>query len=95
MGPASRYDRPVWLDSVGLAGQRWGQTLTDADINAQGGYYGSALQVALAHGHMAVVRLLLEKDTDVNAQGGPYGSMLSRIIMASISKCTQLIALDS
>ena len=32
-----------------------------ADVNAQGGYYGNALQAASARGHEAVVRLLLDK----------------------------------
>ena len=46
------------------------------DVNAQGGEYGSMLQVASAGGHEAVVQLLLEKNTDVNAQGRFYGSAL-------------------
>ena len=48
----------------------------DADINAQGGHFGSVLEAASAGGHKAVVRLLLDKDTDVNAQGGPFSSAL-------------------
>jgi hypothetical protein len=47
-----------------------------ADINAQGGFYGSALQAASEGGHEAVVRLLLDKDADVNIQGGQFGSAL-------------------
>ncbi|KAF8854030.1 ankyrin [Acephala macrosclerotiorum] len=47
-----------------------------ADVNAQGGHYGSALQAASANGHEAIVALLLEKGADVNAQGGHYGSAL-------------------
>jgi len=47
-----------------------------ADVNAQGGEYGNALQAALVEGHVAVVRLLLEKGADVNAQGGEYGNAL-------------------
>lgn len=34
---------------------------TKADVNAQGGYYGNALQAASRNGHEAVVRLLLDK----------------------------------
>jgi ankyrin repeat protein len=40
-----------------------------ADVNAQGGYYGNALQAASSDGHEAVVKLLLNKGADVNAQG--------------------------
>ncbi|KAH8702902.1 ankyrin repeat domain-containing protein [Phaeosphaeriaceae sp. PMI808] len=47
-----------------------------ADINAQGGEYGNALQAASYRGHEQVVKLLLSKNVDVNAQGGDYGSAL-------------------
>ena len=49
---------------------------TGADVNAQGGYYGNALQVASYGGHEAIAALLLEKGADVNAQGGWYGNAL-------------------
>ncbi|KAG6913560.1 hypothetical protein DXG01_005905 [Tephrocybe rancida] len=47
-----------------------------ADVNAQGGYCGNALQAASSGGHEAIVKLLLEKGADVNAQGGSYGNAL-------------------
>ncbi|KAK0721573.1 Pfs, NACHT and ankyrin domain protein [Lasiosphaeria miniovina] len=47
-----------------------------ADVNAQGGYYGNALQAASAQGHQEIVKLLLAKNADVNAQGGYYGNAL-------------------
>ncbi|SLM41431.1 P-loop containing nucleoside triphosphate hydrolase, partial [Lasallia pustulata] len=47
-----------------------------ADINAQGGRYGNALQAASERGHDQVVRMLLDKGADVNAQGGEYGNAL-------------------
>ncbi|CAN9191527.1 unnamed protein product [Alternaria alternata] len=47
-----------------------------ADVNAQGGHYGNALQAASAGGHEAMVMLLLDKGADVNAQGGHYGNAL-------------------
>jgi hypothetical protein len=47
-----------------------------ADVNAQGGEYGNALQAASAEGHELVVKLLLNKGADVNAQGGDYCNAL-------------------
>ncbi|KAF8249183.1 hypothetical protein K440DRAFT_660436 [Wilcoxina mikolae CBS 423.85] len=57
-----------------------------ADINAQGGYYGNALQaaarggheavVAAGRGHEAVVRLLVDRGAHVNARGGKFGNAL-------------------
>jgi hypothetical protein len=47
-----------------------------ADVNAQGGQYGNALQAASVNGRKEVVTLLLEKGADVNAQGGLYGNAL-------------------
>jgi ankyrin repeat protein len=38
-----------------------------ADVNAQGGVYGSALQAASAKGYFEIIELLLEKGADVNA----------------------------
>ncbi|KAJ3884921.1 ankyrin repeat-containing domain protein [Lentinula edodes] len=45
-------------------------------VNAQGGYYGNALQAASLNGHESTVKLLLENDADVIAQGGKYGNAL-------------------
>ena len=42
------------------------------DVDAQGGYYGNALQVASYKGHETTTKLLIEKGADVNAQGGFY-----------------------
>jgi ankyrin repeat protein len=47
-----------------------------ADVNAQGGHYGNALQAASCGGHKEIVTLLVEKGADVNAQGGHYGNAL-------------------
>ena len=40
-----------------------------ADINAQGGHYGNALQAASTGAHEKIVQLLLDNGADVNAQG--------------------------
>ncbi|KAJ6527974.1 hypothetical protein DFH09DRAFT_1413900, partial [Mycena vulgaris] len=47
-----------------------------ADVNAQGGRYGNALQAASSGGHIETVRELLERGADVNAQGGRYYNAL-------------------
>ncbi|KAJ5593556.1 hypothetical protein N7537_010460 [Penicillium hordei] len=46
-----------------------------ADVNAQGGEYGNALQAAAAlGGSPEKVKILLDAGADVNAQGGQHGS---------------------
>ena len=47
-----------------------------ADVNAQGGEHGSALQAASFSGHQRIVKMLLDAGADVNAQGGVFGSAL-------------------
>ncbi|KAF6811461.1 Ankyrin repeat domain-containing protein 50-like protein 3 [Colletotrichum plurivorum] len=47
-----------------------------ADVNAQGGVYGNALQAASSSGHDNIVQMFLDKGADVNAQGGNYGNAL-------------------
>ena len=48
----------------------------NADVNADGGKFGYALQAAAAEGYAAVVRLLLQSGAQVNAQGGKYNTAL-------------------
>ncbi|KAJ1329892.1 ankyrin repeat domain-containing protein 50 [Microdochium nivale] len=47
-----------------------------ANVNAQGGYFGNALQAASSTGNQTVVQLLLDKGADVHAQGGFHNSAL-------------------
>jgi hypothetical protein len=47
-----------------------------ADVNAQSGEYGNALQTASYRGYEQTVTLLLDRGVDVNAQGGKYGNAL-------------------
>ena len=44
----------------------------NTDINAQGGFYGNALQAASVEGHEKVVQMLLDRGAEVNAQSGWY-----------------------
>ncbi|KAJ4300817.1 hypothetical protein N0V90_002905 [Kalmusia sp. IMI 367209] len=47
-----------------------------AEVNAQGGDYGNALQAASAEGHEQIVKILLDSKAEVNAPGGYYGNAL-------------------
>jgi ankyrin repeat protein len=58
-----------------------------ADVNAEGGGYGSAPLAASSGGHEQVVKLLLEENADVNAWGAIRQIKLPRI------PCSTLISL--
>jgi hypothetical protein len=47
-------------------------TISGSDVNAQGGYFGNALQAASLRGHMKIVKLLADIDIDLNAHGGCF-----------------------
>jgi len=47
-----------------------------ADIEAEGGRFGTALQAASGRGHKEIVEMLLEKGANVKAVGGDYGTAL-------------------
>jgi hypothetical protein len=47
-----------------------------AEVNAQCGEYGNALQVASLGGYKQIVKMLLDGGANVNAQGGYYGNAL-------------------
>ena len=51
----------------------------EANINAQGGRYDNALQIALYGGYNQVVQMLLEKEANINAQGEEYDSLIPRL----------------
>ncbi|RYP67000.1 hypothetical protein DL771_007496 [Monosporascus sp. 5C6A] len=46
------------------------------DVNAQGGFYGTALHAASVKGHKEVVEILLDKGAGINTQDGSYGTAL-------------------
>jgi hypothetical protein len=62
-----------------------------ADINAQGGRYGNALQAASEQGHDKIVELLLSKGADVNAQGGRYGNALQTASLYGYDKIIKIL----
>lgn len=47
-----------------------------ADVNAQGGKFGNALQAAAWEGSTEVVKMLLDAGADVNVKGGQVGNAL-------------------
>ena len=62
-----------------------------ADINAQGGLYGSALEAASYAGNEKVVMLLLKNGADINAQGGSYSSALKAASYVGNEKVVMLL----
>lgn len=59
-----------------------------ADVNAQGGEYGNALQAASYNGRTEVVKMLLDTKADVNSQGGAYGNALQA---ASVNGSAEMV----
>ncbi|KAJ7481304.1 ankyrin repeat-containing domain protein [Mycena galericulata] len=47
-----------------------------ANVDAQDGRYGTALQAAAEQGHEDIVGLLIEHGVNVNAEGGEYGTAM-------------------
>lgn len=47
-----------------------------ANVNAEGGRYGNALQAAVLEEHIETILFLLENGAHVNADGGTYGNAL-------------------
>jgi len=61
-----------------------------ADVNAQGGHFGTALQAASSGGHEKIVELLVSKGADVNAQGGYFGTALQAASFQGHEKIVEL-----
>ena len=62
-----------------------------ADVNAQGGDYGNALQAASYRGYDRVVQMLLDKGADINAQGGYYGNALQAASYRGNDRVVQML----
>jgi hypothetical protein len=62
-----------------------------ADVNAQGGLFGNALQAASYGGHERIVELLLAKGADVNAQGGLFGNALQAASRGGHERIVELL----
>ncbi|KAF5707794.1 hypothetical protein FMUND_10944 [Fusarium mundagurra] len=77
-----------------LSGLSWAArdlTTEGADINAQGGLYGNALQAASLQGNLEVVQLLLDKGADIDAQGGWLGNALQAASFEGNPEIVQLL----
>ncbi|KAJ6197954.1 ankyrin repeat domain-containing protein [Bipolaris maydis] len=57
----------------------------------RGGYYGNALQAALAYSHKEIAMLLLDKGADVNAQGGQHGNALQAALARNHEEIAMLL----
>ena len=62
-----------------------------ADVNAQGGWWGNALQAASYGGHDKIVELLLSESANVNAQGGWWGNALQAASGRGYNKIVELL----
>jgi ankyrin repeat protein len=65
-----------------------------ANIDAQGGYFGHALQAASFNGHMNIVQLLIEQGADVNVEGGKYDTALKAALYRGTARHWQLVMDD-
>ena len=52
-----------------------------AEVNAEGGEYGNALQAASLGGNEAFLKLLLENGAEVNAKGGYFGNTIQAAML--------------
>jgi hypothetical protein len=62
-----------------------------ADANAQGGFFGNALQAACDGGHDKIAQMLLDRGADINAQGGEYGNALQAACFGGHDKIAQML----
>ncbi|KAF4419061.1 hypothetical protein FACUT_11591 [Fusarium acutatum] len=86
-----RAPRLYYACLAGLAGAARDLMTEGADVNAQGGEYGNALQAASYYSKLEIVQLLLQKGADVNAQGGYFGNALQAASAASNPAVVQLL----
>jgi hypothetical protein len=62
-----------------------------AEVNAQGGDYGNALQAASSGGHEKVVQMLLAAGAEVDAQEGNFGNALQAASLQGHEKVVQML----
>ena len=62
-----------------------------ANVNAEGGDYGTALQAASRGGHAKLAELLIEKGAKVNTQGGEFGNTLRAASLGGHQKVAEIL----
>ncbi|KAL2706137.1 hypothetical protein AAEP93_001387 [Penicillium crustosum] len=62
-----------------------------AEVNIQGGRFGTALQATSCEGHEKVVQILLDQGADINAQGGRYSNALQAAAQGGHEKVVQIL----
>ncbi|QYT00974.1 hypothetical protein H0G86_008031 [Trichoderma simmonsii] len=80
---AKRSHGVVESDMLGIPGAaKWLlEHCPNIDVNAQGGFFGSALQAAAYFGRTLLVRVLLDKGADTNIRGAKYRSALNAAVV--------------
>ena len=76
---------------LGLANVAEGLIDEGADINAQSGHFGNALQAASIKGHDRVIKMLLDRGADVNAQGGHFCNALQAALIYGHDRLIKLL----
>ncbi|KAK4658095.1 hypothetical protein QC762_0034800 [Podospora pseudocomata] len=90
--PGSRQELRLYYACLGgLAAVSRALIDGDADVNAQGGLYGNALQAAANGDHRDIVQLLLDRGADVNIQGGLYDNALYAAVNGGHRDIIQLL----
>jgi len=84
--------KPLYVAShEGLAQAVSAILAAGAEVNAQGGRLGNALQAASSGGHEQVVQMLLAAGAEVNAQGGHFGNALQAASSRGDEKVVQML----
>ncbi|KZL72745.1 hypothetical protein CT0861_12089, partial [Colletotrichum tofieldiae] len=65
--------------------------LRGAEVNGQGGYYGTALQAASFEGHKQIVQMLLDNGADVNTEGGRHRTALEAASLKGHKEIVQML----
>ncbi|KAG7149773.1 putative ankyrin repeat protein like [Verticillium longisporum] len=84
-------DKKLPQDLLNEIRNKVGNGADGADVNAQGGEYGNALQAASSEGHTNIVQLLRAKGADVNARGGQYDNVLQAASSGGHVEIVQLL----